>query len=218
MDWVRLLLDKLLTWPVVVLVAVAAFRRPLTALLAREWRLGLGKEGVTFATAAVAIQAEGHVPSVLPDTESAKRLLAVENVNVAPIVLEQEKLIRVDLEKLAVSQPDQVRLLIKHLAMTQLRLRAEFTYRTIFGSQIALLKSLNTSGPRSRADLLQFYEQAKERSPDLYGSYSFEQYLHYLLSSQLVTQEDVDLYTVTGAAREFLKWITDTGLTENKPF
>ena len=103
-------------------------------------------------------------------------------------------------------------------ATTQLLLRAEMTYRTIFGSQIALLKFLNTTGGHTRADLLRYYEVIKAQFPELYGTYSFEQYLHYLVSQGLIIAQGPDEYNITIAGQEFLKWMTSASVTENKPY
>ena len=152
------------------------------------------------------------------DSEALKRLEAVRNVAVLPIMQEQIGLIRADLHKIGVGQEEQVELLVKHLAATQLLLRAEMTYRTIFGSQIALLKFLNTTGGHTRADLLRYYEVIKAQFPELYGTYSFEQYLHYLVSQGLIIAQGPDEYNITIAGQEFLKWMTSASVTENKPY
>ena len=205
----------------VAIIGILAFRKPLTALLGRESvTLGVGKEGVTLAASATAatIQAESKpaVRGLGPETE--KRLETVRNIDVVPIVQEQESLIRADLENLGVLQPEKVELLVKHLAVTQLLLRAEHTYRIIFGSQIDLLKSLNLSGTATRVALSQFYDKAKAQFPELYAKYSFDQYLQFLLSQGLVMQTDTEHFDLTIAGKEFLKWMTEAGATENKPF
>jgi hypothetical protein len=212
----------LISWPVVGAIAILIFRKPLSVLLSRESvKMGFGKEGVTLAASAAAAtnQAESKpVGKGLADPETEKRLQAVRNIDVVPIVQEQANLIRADLQKLNVSQQEQIELLVKHLAVTQLWLRAEYTYRTIFGSQIALLKFLNTTGAGTRAQLLQFYETAKLQFPELYTGYSFEQYLHYLVSQSLIAAQDPDRYVITVAGKEFLKWLAESGLVENKTF
>jgi hypothetical protein len=123
-----------------------------------------------------------------------------------------------DLKKLNINQEEQVNILVRHLAVTQLCHRAEFIYRTIFGSQIILLKFLNTSGVGTKAHLSQIYEIAKSQSPEVYANYSFEQYLHYLLTWILITTPDNEQYFITIAGQEFLKWMTAARVSENKPF
>jgi hypothetical protein len=106
---------------------------------------------------------------------------------------------------------------VNHLAVTQLQLRAETTYRTIFGTQIALLKFLNMRGGGTSTRLSQFYEDAKKAFPELYANYSFEQYLEFLSARGLIIQTP-ERCVITVAGKEFLKWMADAGVSENKPF
>jgi hypothetical protein len=152
------------------------------------------------------------------EPELAQRLDQIRSLDVTPIVREQEKLIKADIERLKIAPSELTDLLIKHLAVCQLTLRAEFLYRTIFGSQIALLKAANLFGPRDRGQMLQFYDAAKIKFPLLYQSYSFEQYLQYLLLQGLVVQESSGKYAITVAGKEFLKWLAEVGATEDKAF
>ena len=142
----------------------------------------------------------------------------MQNFGVPPIVQEQENLIHNDLKKLNISREEIVKLLVRHLAVTQLYNRAEFIYRTIFGSQIGLRKFLNIAGVATKAQLSAIYENTKFQFPDLYVNYSFVQYLQYRLTQILITTQDNEHYFITVAGKEFLKWMTDMSLPENKPF
>jgi len=160
-----------------------------------------------------------RIPAVEND-EDADRLQAAKDYGVPIIVQEQEKIIQESLKKLNLNgnQNETVNILVRHLAVAQLCLRAESIYRTIFGSQIILLKFLNTVGSGTKAELLQFYENAKNHFPALYETYPFEQYLQYMLLRVLITTEDHEHYFITFAGKEFLKWITEMSLSEDKPF
>jgi hypothetical protein len=222
--------------------------RVVESLLSRKFKLGLSKAGLQLEaeSASAVIAQEKPLPSIASATvieggpvakpgpvaastgstsateEDNKRLEAVEavkNVSVPPIVLEQERLLRTALKQLGiVDQQEQIGVLIRQLAVTQLWLRAEYFYRTIFGSQIQILKFLNTRPGSTKAELLGFYEQAKANFPKLYATYSFEQYLQYLLRGPLILEDAPDHYAITWAGREFLKWMTDQGLVETKLF
>jgi hypothetical protein len=142
-----------------------------------------------------------------------------KNINVPPIALEQANLIRADLNRLGiVDAQERVDLLVNHLAVTQLWLRAEVVYRTIFGSQIQVLKSLNTTSGKTKVELLEFYEQAKTNFPKLSATYSFDQYLQYMRKQHLIVEDATDHYVITVAGKEFLKWMTDQGLVDTKAF
>lgn len=230
---------KVVCWPIVAVIAILAFRKQVAGLLNRVKKLGIPGMNIDAESAAAStmqaeskpvgtglnaesaigtIQAESKLAKTEFDAETENRLRQVRNIDVAPIVQEQQNLIRADLRKLGIAQGEQVELLVKHLAVTQLLLRAEFTYRVIFGSQIALLKFLNTSASGTRAELSKFYEHAKTQFPQVYETYSFEQYLHFLLTQELMMTEDHQRYSITFAGQEFLKWITAARVVENKLF
>jgi hypothetical protein len=215
------------SWPLAMLLlgcfALLILKKPFNDLIGRvRGKLPVGSGEVTLdPSSAAASQAEVKPAETgLVLAELDKRLQAVRSFDVPPIVTEQENLIQADLERLGVSEREQIEILVKHLAVTQLLLRAEVTYRTIFGSQIFLLRFLNlapgTGGTREK--LAEFYESARAQSPDLYANYSFEQYLHYLLSQGLIVGQDPERYVITVAGKEFLKWMSDASVTENKPF
>jgi hypothetical protein len=245
MDIVQLVIEKLLSWPGVLIPAILAcglmFRKPLSPLLARTINLKVGKEGLTIdAPVAASRQLESKSPEAglvseskhvetdsdlanLPavtngETDSA--LQQIKSFDVPPIVQHQEGLIRASLKKfnLDVNAQETVDLLVKHLAVTQLWLNAERIYRMIFGSQIFLLKSLNTSGGLSRVQLSQYYEAVKTQFPEVYNNYPFEPYLQFLLEQGLIATEDSEHYAITMGGKEFLKWIMDVGVPENKAF
>jgi hypothetical protein len=210
------------------------FGRVVESFLSRGFKLGVSTRGLSLEAAEVAAAAQEKTPpfsatglvaieaerpsAIVKDDADTERLRAVKNFDVPPIALMQEDAIRADLGKLGIGQEEQIGLLVKHLAVTQLWLRAEMTYRTIFGSQIALLKVLNTTGSGTKAQVLAFYENAKAQFGNLYAGYSFEQYLNYLVSQGLITAQDPERYIITVAGKEFLKWLTERGIVENKPF
>jgi hypothetical protein len=148
--------------------------------------------------------------------ELIKRREEIAKIDVSPIVLEQEQLIKKDVELLRIPSAELPDILIRHLAVTQLVARAETIYRTIFGSQIQLLKAVNHFGPRTRDELMDFYNRAKSEFPSI-ASYPFENYLNYLISHGLLIQEQ-DRFAITVAGKEFLKYLVDINASENKAF
>jgi hypothetical protein len=115
--------------------------------------------------------------------------------------------------------PETVELLIHHLALTQATARAEFVYRTIFGSQIALLKSMNVHGGRApRIALEAIYDVAKANFPDLYSKYSLKSWIEFLVAQELISTADHEDFAHTTDGKEFLKWLTDNGIREDKSF
>jgi hypothetical protein len=223
MDIVKLLLERLLSWPVITLSVFLVFRKPLIALLQRVNTLKAGKEGFSLdaTVTAVAIQREPKVETGLKSNEAEERLKMVKRAVIPPSVQQREEWIRADLKKMNLDETrcETVDLLIQHLALMQATASAERIYRTIFGSQIALLKVLNTHVVTPRAGAEVVYEVAKSKFPELYNTYSFQQWLNYLISNGLITATtEPEQFSITVDGREFLKWMTDAAVMEDKPF
>ena len=116
----------------------------------------VGKEGfaIDAPTSAASIQSEAKPPEndlavrETTDAETEQLLEAIKHFDVPPIVRQQEQIIIGELTKLKLdaNRQETIDILVKHLAVTQIYLIAERVYRTIFGSQIALLKYLNMAG------------------------------------------------------------------------
>jgi hypothetical protein len=134
----------------------------------------------------------------------------------SPVVLEQEDIIRKDINALKIPQPELPDILIRHLAVTQLALRAEMIYRMIFGSQIELLRAVNEFGPRTKDEAKAFYDAATTQYPGL-APYRFEDYMNFLVTHGLLVQQD-DKFAITTAGKEFLKYLVDVRASSRKPF
>jgi len=212
-----LLLEKVLSWPVVTLITVLLFRKPLLGLLNRLSTLKVGKDLFSLDATLPALQSEKSVDTGLNNKTS---LVEHAKYGESPLVRRREELIRQDLQKfqLDANPQEAVNVLVSHLAVAQLSLYAEHIYRTIFGSQIALLKQLNVVGSLTRDQIEIFYETAKAQFPLLYNTYPFEQYLHYLQVFNLIYAQDNKQYVITDEGKAFLQWIVSVGASEIKPF
>ena len=91
----------------------------------------------------------------------------------------------------------------------------ERTYRTIFGSQIRALESLNVVGPQSRELVEVDYDIAAHANPELYDHYPFESWFGYLTGSHLVVEQD-DLVHITHFGRVLLIYMVQQGLDTMK--
>src|SRR5579862_5899335 len=103
-------------------------------------------------------------------------------------------------------QPNQdtVDILVRQLAVSQVIAAAEMIYRTIFASQIALLRNMNaTPGTVPRGVVV-------------YAPYTFQQWLNYLLENGLTETKDQLHFSISVDAKVFLKWLTDRGLRDDK--
>jgi hypothetical protein len=129
------------------------------------------------------------------------------------IVVEREELIIADLDKRQVHGPDREKFLLRIASAFSFALQFERTYNLIFGSQLALLQQLNTMVPLGTptGEARRFFEVARGAFPDLYKTYSFDQWLAFLLGQGLLLRHSDDRVVLTVVGREFLKYLVDRG-------
>lgn len=123
------------------------------------------------------------------------------------------------LEKNLNLEGETVKVLLRHLAGTQLILAFERIHNVIFGSQLYLLKLLNTSMPEGipENDVFAHIERVKQQYKETLSNWSCEQYLTFLYSRILITKGENSYIFITNFGVEYLTWITRNGLDENKP-
>jgi hypothetical protein len=56
-----------------------------------------------------------------------------------------------------------------------------------------------------------YYDKAAVDYPNLYPKYSFEQWLNYLMSEQLLIRHPSDMLEITHKGRDFLKYLAHWG-------
>src|SRR6266568_2992240 len=196
-------LAEILAWPVVVLVIVLVliflFRAEFGALIARTKKVGKG--GLETY--------EGQPPQPKDDSKGVEQFFRTYD---NPLLLEAEGLIMKDLKDRKIeNHADREKTLVRALASSQLISHFERLDRGIWASQLALLRGLNTrEGGTEAHELMPLYEDAKTNYPSWYQDYSFEQWLGFLRSFNLVTQKD-SRYFITVAGREFLKYLIAVG-------
>jgi len=152
------------------------------------------------------------------DKEEVERLLAA----VGDSIVIQDIVGRIKAELEAKGLPtdgDSVKILIRHLAGTQLLLIFEQIHRIIFGSQIYLLKKLNETIEKGKSveSVHEHVDHVKSIFTDNLSSWDYDQYLSYLFSHQLIIKgEDEKLY-ITNLGVEYLTWIIRNGRREDNP-
>jgi hypothetical protein len=211
---VKTSIDRVFSWPVAVFVLGWMFGDELKDFLGRVLKLGL-KHWVHVEVAPTHNQADAKPPDKGLEVGEVEPTVVEMWHGGNPVVREREQLIRDEIDRAKLDDQKIIPVLINRLAVIQLLLSAEQIYRMIFGSQIALLKQLNTSGPVPRAQFMSVYNNAKARWSNAYTSYSFDQYVGFLLNQGLIISIG-DGYAITNAGREFLKWMAETGVVEDK--
>ena len=202
---------KNLSWPHISLIFavffVLVFRKPLVSLISRI--TSIDKTGVKAAATPEAQREEQR-------KEAVQELL---NAIGHTIVLEDlENKIKEDLEDRCLDvNPDTVKVLIKHLAATQILLEFEQIHALIFGSQIFLLKKLNQVVGQgiSREKIEAHFEHVQKLYSEELGNWSVDEYLSFLLDRSLTIVKD-NVYHLTNLGVEYLTWMARNGKTESK--
>jgi hypothetical protein len=145
------------------------------------------------------------VPAKLREVPNVRRTPAIEK-------LEQELLSQIK----AFKEEDRVGILALSLAEAQLAAAFGQIYALIFGSQILGLSELaKLSKVTNEEANLFFIEYAAKRFPLIYANYDFSGWMRFLLSNNLIEQDQNDI-RITDTGRYFLLWLEKTRLPVNK--
>lgn len=189
------------------LVFVLLFRAPLSDLIRRI--RSIDRRGLTAGPDPNAQREEAN-------PEAVHELLEI--VGNTPVITDLEERIRADLDARQIGyDSNSARVLIRHLAGTQLLLYLEQVHASIFGSQIQLLKRLNEVAGQGQSEkyVQDFIDNIKSMYPDSLGDWSHEDYLQFLLNQGLVFVQEDRLH-ITDFGVEYLTWIVRSGRAENR--
>jgi hypothetical protein len=223
------LIEQIVSWPIVVLVLCLIFYKPLRALIDRISSI----KGPGFDFSAPPASAQIAEKTIEPPESLKGEIVPAPSSTTAtaPAAVTRDELVAkkeaiknfgkgipivdVDVDKIvkqlaALDMPldseDTVRILVRHLAATQLMLRCERTHRPIFGSQIAALHLMNQQGPQPESAIKPIFEAARSKEPQFYGLYSFENWIGFLIGESAV-RCDSGLYGITVYGRSYLEYI-----------
>lgn len=113
----------------------------------------------------------------------------------------------------AQNQPtDREGFLAKLMGLALVGFTHETTWAYIFRSQLLMLNDLLRRGAlMSVADARSYYDKAAKGNPKPYRNYSFDAWLHFLVSRQLVIRHPSEMIEMTFMARDFLKYLAHWG-------
>lgn len=200
--------EILRSWPFVVSVIFLCLRRPLISFLSRI-------QGIRFLNTEIVTQGNRVGDEGLePDTGKLKKdglsskkdlpLFEIQEGVFKPVWLYQEEVVKKDLEN---NPFEKEAFLIRELASCQIALNYERIYKDVFKSQFDALQMLNnhTEGVLLE-EIKKFYERAKSDYPVPYSNYSFENWLDFLTSCDLILLKDNKWYA-TEKSRAFISYI-----------
>ncbi|MCX2837808.1 hypothetical protein OQ279_06545 [Salinimicrobium sp. MT39] len=152
------------------------------------------------------------------DQNVVKELL--DSIEDTPLIKEQVDLIKEDLDqrKLPYDSPTD-EILIKFLAGTQIALQFEVTHNLIFGSQLTLLKELNSIKPEGlpEKDIHSYVSKVFKQFPNAYKDWGYENYLNFLYSHILILKSEQGKIHITKRGVEFLAWMIRNSKREDNP-
>lgn len=186
------------------------FRPQIAGFLTRVKSVGRDGVSTLLATGQRSVEQQADAPA-------AKEVQSLLQSFDSPALLQQERVLLADLEARKLDcTSDTTKVLVRHLAKARLVLRCQFAYRLIFGSQIALLKRINTmGGGMFEADAHQFYQVVASVHSDVFPAHQPGPYLDFLVRQGLLFPKDGH-FLITDFGREFLTWLVQSGETENK--
>jgi len=214
---------KIAAWPALIAWLVWYLRDEVKRAATRITELGL--TGAKFAppTEQVATPppkgVSGAAPSAEPPSGSVKQFVdGIKTVISAEQLDPSVQAVRKDVTTLSADQRAQIEVLTYSAASLNIQLAHERNYRAIFGSQLQLLALMNVDVGVPPNIAKGVYDRAKTDYPQVYRSYTFEQWIGFLQSTGLISVAPNGNYVLTAYGRGLLKYILDWHLATNKPF
>jgi hypothetical protein len=190
-----------------VTIAVAfffIFKPSINAAIGRV--KAIGKSGVAFGSPQEEAKKESD-----PRTEAEALMRDMDNA----LIREIEDKVEADLRSRNITGDHALRVLKRYYAGAAIGYQFEMTYTYIYGSQLDLLHYLNIYGAQPVQAIRPFYVSGSNNYPQLYTSYSFEDWLNFLKKMVLVL-EDGGRILITVRGSEFLTYLTRVGRSLNK--
>lgn len=207
MSWLEFIADMAghVAWPIAIVVLALAFRSKVDELLPRITKIG--SSGVELSLPKQSTEASGELQS---EEISDTKLVPLRD----DVALSIERRNKEALDKFSSDANEREELLLRALTAQQMEKNFLLVYQGIFGSQIRALRLLNERNiPRAEAENLLKVLKAEE--PAL-GDWTLDQYLNFLLRWRLISV-DAEQIVITETGRNFLIFLVQQGLSEDRP-
>ena len=217
-------LVSLLKWPATVvlcfLIFSLLFARSIRGALDRLKRLKV--PGVDLQVAPPSQQEAAAALPTLPDPTSAPEAAQRTGIATNPLTAADEAALLAELQQLEPTAEGQLAQAVRALALSRLWLNYERVYRLIFGTQIMLLKGLN-SGQISREEHARAIFLEHEIRTEEYMAVTFEVWLHFLIQEGFVhrgpTPGGALLHLhILPKGEDFLHWMIRAKVPDEKAF
>ncbi len=152
---------------------------------------------------------QGQPPQVSFDAREHFRLAYY-----SPLTAEIENNIKIAAEQ---NQPDDHEAFYaRFIGVGLLAYLHDTTWWVIFKSQLLMLTELNRrNGVMALSDARAYYDRAVVDYPHIYTDYSFDQWLTYMTSQQLIIRHPTDMLEVTHRGRDLLRYLAHWGRDAN---
>jgi hypothetical protein len=198
---------NVLKWPVVVIIIALIFRKTMINFINRISKIGHGKTSVE-ALQQPSGEKQEQVQISLVDR--ALGLFRPETTALVRSAVLQES----DLSKIS-GDKERIEHLIKYSSAIYIIKHFDQIYYSIYGSQLMILQQLNTDAVEDNSSLKRYYDYAAGQNPTLFAEYSYEDYLAYLISFNLIIKEGNQIkITILGV--DFLKYLSETSKSFTK--
>jgi len=213
---------KIIVWPItvilIVLLIIFLFKKSINDLIKRISGFKYGKLGADI----VQHRQEKTDKALFEQDQEARPNQAIEKALglFSPSTLEKiKKLVENESKINEISEPHlKIEVLSKYSQALYIIFSFERLYNIIFGSQLYILDFVNTNNSQTRESLKVFYDNATEKNPGFFDSYSYDEYLDFLISYELILFNKDGTCNITWFGRDFLKFLIETGKTLNKRF
>ena len=203
MDTFFKILD-MIKWPLVAVVIgvffILCFRRCIAAFINRA-------RGFKYAGGEIQAGPPTQDPTEIKVGSAEKMLQALDS----PVLLDTERIIREILLKEGIATAeDKEKVLIRHLAISQLSfafMRIDFL---IYKGQLKILEFLNSHPTTPKQMARDMYNEAVVSYPEVLKDYPFEKYLGFLKTNNLILENEETL-SITLFGVDFLAFLVRMG-------
>lgn len=204
-DWIQL--ADTLKWPVIIIIGLLIFRKPIVDLINRITKVGYGNKSVEAKQQTTA--SEKKIEEV-SNIDRVVGLFRPETIEMFKEAITNES----EVDNLNNSE-EKIERLTNYSCILYIMRHFDIVYSDIFGSQIRILEHVNSHSSQTRESVKFFYENAKKNNPKFYENYSYEQYLNFLFNFTLLREDD-DILNITILGVDFLKYLTESNKDVNK--